>query len=282
MITEAVSYDLGELTVRGIAIGNESAPLMLCVHGWLDNAASFSSMLPFLSDYRVIAIDWPGHGLSDHRSQDAFYHFIDWVDDLLKLFELNKWQDIHLVGHSMGGMVASAFAAAFPEKVKTLNLIDSIGFVTTEAKESAQQLRKGLLSRLKIRNKSKSMHPTFESALTARLQVTDLNAEQVKPIVERGLEQVETGYYWRADSRLRLTSPYRLTPEQAVHLVSDISSPTHLIYGDKGMIKEKNQREQFVNYFQNITAQQLSGGHHLHIEHPEQVAKLIHQFICEN
>ena len=122
-----VSIDLGAGSIAGVTLGDDEKPIMLCLHGWLDNVASFYPLLPYLPDtYKIIAIEWPGHGHSDHRGKDAHYHFIDWVYDLLKLFESQKWKSVDIVAHSMGGMVASAFAAAFPEKVKSLTLVASI------------------------------------------------------------------------------------------------------------------------------------------------------------
>ena len=124
-----LSYQLGDLTLAAVACGNKDHEPVLCLHGYLDNAASFLPLIQqiaqeneLLPNRRIIALDWPGHGHSDHRSVGAHYHFFDYVSDLVALFELNNWQAIDIVAHSMGAMIASAFAAAFPEKVKSLEL----------------------------------------------------------------------------------------------------------------------------------------------------------------
>ena len=48
---------------------------MLCLHGWMDNAASFSRLVPSLldshADTEIVALDFPGHGLSGHKSVDG-------------------------------------------------------------------------------------------------------------------------------------------------------------------------------------------------------------------
>ena len=82
-----ITFSSGSKKIAALTNGNDQAPLLLCLHGWLDNAASFQPLMPYLADYHVIAIDWPGHGLSSHRSEDAHYHFIDWIYDLVKLFK---------------------------------------------------------------------------------------------------------------------------------------------------------------------------------------------------
>jgi len=282
---EEVSFNLGELTLTGLAFGDTKDEIVLCLHGWLDNAASFLPMLPYLKGKRVIAIDWPGHGLSSHRSSDAHYHFIDYVYDLLMLWEKNQWQKIDIVAHSMGGMISSAFSAAFPEKVKSLTLLDSIGFISSEAQESTEHLRKGMLSRLKNNaqklplTKTKKLHPNIDSAINARVQVSDLNFEQAKLLVERGSVEINNGFIWRADSRLRNTSPYRLTLDQAKQFIQDITIPVQLIYGEQGLAFVQTGLKEFAPLFQDFISYKLVGGHHFHMEAPKETSRKILEFI---
>jgi pimeloyl-ACP methyl ester carboxylesterase len=282
---EEISFNLGELTLTGLAFGDKNDELVLCLHGWLDNAASFIPIMPYLKGKRVIAIDWTGHGLSSHRSPDAHYHFIDYVYDLLLLLESNQWQQIDIVAHSMGGMISSAFAAAFPEKVKSLTLLDSIGFISSEAEESTEHLRKGMLSRLKNNtqilpsSKKKKLHPSIDSAINARVQVSDLKFEQAKLLVERGIIERDKGFVWRSDSRLRNTSPYRLTLAQAKQFIQDIKTPVQLIYGDKGLSFVQSGLKEFAPLFSDFTSHKLIGGHHFHMEEPELTSRQILEFI---
>jgi len=287
-----VSYSLETMTIQGLACGEQDNEnnIVLCLHGWLDNAASFLPLMPYLQkklpDKHIVAIDWAGHGNSSHKSADAHYHFIDWTYDLLQLFETNSWQQIDIVAHSMGGMIASAFAAAFPEKVKSLTLIDSIGFISSAADETTKQLRKGMLSRLrdsslKIRKSGvkKKYHESMESAVHARANVSDLKYEHAKLIVERGIIKEAQGYRWRSDARLRNTSPYRLTLQQAQQLIRDIQCPVKLIYGSNGLDMVSSGMKDFGALFTNFSSEKLIGGHHVHMENPEKTAELIKCFI---
>jgi pimeloyl-ACP methyl ester carboxylesterase len=276
---EDISYTHKGGTIHALAYGHECDDIVLCLHGWLDNAASFIPMLPLFTNKRVIAIDWPGHASSSHRSLDAHNHFIDWVYDLVQLFELNQWKNIDVVGHSMGGMVASAFTAAFPEKIKSLTLLDSIGFINVSAEQTTTQLRQGMLSRLKGLNKNKSKHMSEESAINARVLVSDLNYEQATLIVRRGLIKLEEHFEWRADSRLRTTSPYRLTLMQAEQFIRDIKTPVQLIYGSKGHDMVVKGIKHFGPLFEQFLSHELNGGHHVHMEQPEATVQLINEFI---
>lgn len=290
-----VNYQLESLSLQGLVTGDEDRGnnVILCLHGWLDNAGSFLPLMPYfqesLPEKSIIAIDWPGHGNSSHRSLDAHYHFIDWVYDLLQLFELNQWQQVDIVAHSMGGMVASAFAAAFPEKVKSLTLLDSIGFISSEAEQSTKQLREGMLSRfkksaLKVQQtgiRKSNFHASIDSAIKARVNVSDLKYEQAKLIVERGIVKEADGYRWRSDTRLRNTSPYRLTLTQAQQFIRDIKCPVQLIYGSEGLDMVSSGIKVFGNLYSNFSSVELTGGHHVHMEQPAKTVELINYFLGE-
>jgi pimeloyl-ACP methyl ester carboxylesterase len=300
---EELSYQLDDLTLAAIACGNKHHQPVLCLHGYLDNAASFLPLMQhlsqqgaqerdLLSNRRIIALDWPGHGHSDHRSAGAHYHFFDYVSDLVALFELNNWQQIDIVAHSMGAMIASAFAAAFPEKVKSLTLIDSFGFICAPVDQTTHQLRKGVLSRVKSINSSRFF--TEETAVKARLHVSDLNVEHAKLIVQRSLIEVETKsgssinsddisvlYRWRSDPRLRTVSLYRLSLAQAQQLFSDINCPLHLIYGDDGMEMVTTGLEHFSSTTDDLTTTKLVGGHHVHMEQTKELSSLLSHFLSK-
>ena len=275
---DAIEIALDNYKVRGLTNSNQNAPVLLCLHGWLDNAASFLPLMPWLNDYHVIAIDWPGHGLSDHRGQDAHYYFMDYVYDLLQVFHVQRWQNVHIVGHSMGGMIATAFAAAFPENVSKLTLIDALGFIACDENEVTKQLRKGLLSRLKIRDKSLSLHSDTDAATKARVQVSDLSFAHAKLIVERGMRNQSGGVVWRSDMRLRATSPYRLSPGQADKLFRDLKTPAQLIYGSEGMEFVQNALNKYQASSSLVESHSLAGGHHVHMEQPEKCSELIRSF----
>jgi len=288
LILKEVEFLLSSLTLKGISNTVSSTPNILALHGWLDNSASFLPLMSSLDE--VIAIDWPGHGLSSHRSAGAHYHFIDYVYDLLELFETNQWPALNIVAHSMGGMVASMFASAFPEKVKSLTLIDSIGFITDKSEKTAENLRTGMLSRLALVNKTKhqqttnkiKVHTNIDAAVKARLKVSDLFYGDAKLLVERGMKAVEQGFVWRSDPRLMTKSPVRLTVTQAQHLIQKINSPVQLIYGDKGMDMVKTGLECYQSCFQHFKSTRLAGGHHVHMEQPKATAALINYFINAN
>ncbi len=106
-------------------VAGEGEPLVM-VHGLSESTRVWYKNLPALVQrYRVYLVDLPGFGAMRKFHQ----HF--------KLTEAGAWlngwlqamglEEISLVGHSMGGYVSMALAAAYPERVKRLVLVDSIG-----------------------------------------------------------------------------------------------------------------------------------------------------------
>lgn len=301
---EAIQFQLNDIEISALACGKKEDQPILLLHGYLDNAASFTPLMEhfqLLPNKRLIAIDLVGHGYSTHRSAGAHYHFLDYVSDLVELFSVNGWQDINIVGHSMGAMIASAFAAAFPENVKSLTLIDSFGFLYLPEEQTTEQLRKGLLSRFKKSNSAHSIKLgsppkaakltrqfTQSSAIKARKLVSDLSDENTKRIVQRSLIKVVASsksesdlYRWRSDPRLSHISPYRLTLKQGQQLYSDIKCPIQLIYGDKGMAMVALGLKDFSSQVKQLITHRLEGGHHVHMEQPKAIAVLIEQFVTK-
>lgn len=273
---KAIEINLSYITLRGLSNHNTGAPLLLCLHGWLDNSASFLPLTPFLQEYHVVVIDLPGHGLSDHRSADAYYHFSDWLSDLHALITHQKWSNITLVGHSMGGMIACAYSASFPEHVKQLVLFDSMGFITTNEEETCTQLRQGLLSRTKAPKKAKYF-PSIDLAVQARLHVSDLQYEHAELIIKRNVQESPQGYSWRYDKKLQLISPYRFSKKQADNLLANITCRCLFIGSESELIK--SAIFDFSPLFKNISCYHLVGGHHVHMEKPLQVSKILRNFL---
>jgi 3-oxoadipate enol-lactonase len=99
--------------------GDEGLPLVF-LHGIGGDAESWRPQLDaFAGDYRAIAWDMPGYGDSAPLADMTFPALVDAVLALLDRLSLPS---VHLVGHSLGGMIAQAFALAHPERLRSLTL----------------------------------------------------------------------------------------------------------------------------------------------------------------
>lgn len=270
---QEVTLSLPSITLSGLQSGDK--PKILCLHGWLDNAASFQALMQAMPDTPMLAVDWPGHGKSQWRSGP--YHFVDWVEDVYQIIEQHFDEPVTVIGHSMGGMVASAFCAAFGEKVRQLILIESAGVLSMEESQAKAQLRKGILSRQKTIREEPVITP--EQAISAREAVSDFSRDLLTPIVMRNLEPFESGMRWRTDRRLRYVSPWRFSHTQALELLKDIEMPTCAIQGEKGYEMVEQGLQHFGDCYRQLTRYKVPGGHHPHIESAFECAQILSQYL---
>jgi abhydrolase domain-containing protein 6 len=116
--------------------GGKGEPVLL-LHGFgasADNWNRFASRLT--KKYHVIAPDLPGWGQST-RLDTVSYAYPQQVERLRQFVTHLGLRHFHLLGHSMGGFLASAYAARFPEEVMTLGLIAPHGITEPQPSELA-------------------------------------------------------------------------------------------------------------------------------------------------
>ena len=260
---------------------HRGAPIrVLAIHGWLDNAASFAPLAEQLPDCDLVAIDLPGHGHSGHLPAGAWYHFIDYLGDALDALDALAWDDCVLLGHSLGGAIASTLAAACPQRVRRLMLVEALGPLAIAPGHAAKALRNGLAERRVAADKQKRVIPDVESAIAARLQATPMREADARLIVERNLQAVPGGWTWRSDPRLRLTSSTRL-PEAAIQaILRAIEAPTLLgAAAPSPPYFPPELRAARLACLRDARLHVLEGGHHLHMERAAEVAALLVDFL---
>lgn len=105
--------------------GPESAPKLVFLHGLMGAWVNWRKIIgAFEKDYRILAYDQRGHGRS-FRPESGYGPY-EYADDLLKILDELGWSTVDLVGHSMGGRNAMAFAYKHPERMKKL-VVEDIG-----------------------------------------------------------------------------------------------------------------------------------------------------------
>lgn len=268
-MSEPRSLTLAGGRLAALAWGDEQARTWLALHGWLDNAASFSRLAPRLVaalGIRVVAIDFAGHGLSQHRCGD--YALWDYCHDLLDACDDLGLSRAPLLAHSMGAGVACLLAAALPERVESLMLLDGLGALTTEAEEAPSQLRKGLLADRRPLS-SPPRYPDSETAVAARVAggATPIDTETARPLVARNLDALPDGrVQLRTDARLLRPSLVRFSPAQVAGMLTAIRCPVLLVEGKTGIMGERTRACRARAAVSTLTRHVLSGGHHLHLE----------------
>jgi pimeloyl-ACP methyl ester carboxylesterase len=274
-----VSLSSGELAVQ--EWGDKAKPTILCLHGWLDNGATFHRLAPRLAKhYHLLVVDLPGHGLSQPLADGAHYYIWQNIETLFELLSALELDGVHLLGHSMGGVVASLFAGTFPDKVSSLILLDSLGPMTSEPKQTPQQLAKAIMDSQRVPSPLRIFNQVDDALLARKKSSPSMSDDSLRPIVERNLKSVVGGYCWQTDTRLRHTSKVRLTEDQVLSFLSSITAPVLAIMAEQGIVP-KVWVEKRMQAVMNGQLVYLPGHHHFHAEAvpSKSIAEHIIQFI---
>ncbi len=109
-----------------LELGRPDAPCVVFLHGFGADLLTWQlCLVPLAAQYRVVAIDLPGHGRTSADVGDASLGFMTtWLDEAFDVLGIG---DAHIVGHSMGAKIALGFARAHPQRVASLALISPAG-----------------------------------------------------------------------------------------------------------------------------------------------------------
>jgi len=124
-----------EAVVDGVRLAYDdegTGPVLLCLHSIAHGARDYAELRGALRHrFRVIALDWPGHGSSGDDAEPASAR--RYAALLAGFVEALGLRDPVLIGNSIGGSAALRFAGAHPERVRALVLVDSAGLDRADA-----------------------------------------------------------------------------------------------------------------------------------------------------
>lgn len=267
--------------IRGRVWGPAQGHPVLCLHGWADNCGSFNPLIPLLpKEYRYVAIDLAGHGLSSHYPPGVFYTWLSYVVDVLRVAHSLRMTKFSIIGHSMGAHIAGLLSALYPEMVDALVLLDAKQFVVTDANKTASQMRQGVDEMIRFENlpKKKKVY-TYEKALERLLAANPLTKQSAQILLERGLVPIEGRFAFSRDLRVNFKDVLRLSKEMASEMLSKTQASVLVILAEQGYFEKKLAST--IEFFKerNYLYVTVPGDHHVHLNNPQHVAPLISKFI---
>lgn len=267
------------LHIAAVEWGDPRGVPLLALHGWLDNCGSFAPLGRLLRGVRLIALDLPGHGHSDHRSADGTYNIWQDVGVVHSVAEQLGWPRFALLGHSRGAMICTLAAGTFPERVSHLGLLDSFVPGTVASAEEPEQLRKAIVERAARAGRAARVYPDRDALVATRLRgPTPLSPRSAPDIVARGARQIAEGWCWRSDEKLKLASEIKLTPELVRAFVARIHCPILLLLSDLARTSRFYGMEAHAR---RLEIAEVPGGHHFHMEEPApEVALRLERFFA--
>ena len=279
------------LRIRGLKIhatrwGPEpaagEAPVFL-LHGWLDAGGTFQFLVDaFARDRPLLAIDWRGFGRSEWP-QDGYW-FGDYLGDLDALLDLESAdQPARLVGHSMGGNVASLYAGVRPERVRCLVNLEGFGMPRTQPSQAPARLRQWL-GELKALPALREYESFEQLAFVIRQRYPRIGAERAAFIATVWGRAEQGRVQLLGDPRHRRVNPVLYKREDAEACWGAIEAPQRLILGAESDLLARlgadGSPEALRAVMPNVDIATVPGaGHLMHIEKPELVAPLVEAFL---
>ncbi|MEH1899688.1 MAG: alpha/beta hydrolase [Nostoc sp.] len=258
----------------------EGKPLVM-LHGWSQSAEQFKYQIPaFAEHYRVIAVDFRGHGESEKVSFG--YRISRLSKDLQELIGALQLEKPHLLGHSMGCAIIWSYLDLFGlDEIDRLVLVDQSPLGTLRSHWNAQEIAASgaiftaeqLNAAVYALESSKSEAEEFTRNLLASMVTPAMSKEQFEWIVECNQ---------RLPRAIAATLLYNHLHTDWRDQIVRIRNPTLILGGRKSMIPWQSQV--WIN--QNIPDSELEifeaaegGGHFMFIENPDKFNRRVLQFL---
>jgi pimeloyl-ACP methyl ester carboxylesterase len=262
----------------------ESAAPVLLLHGWSDTGDTFQFMVDALrADLPLVAPDWRGFGRSEWAREG--YWFADYLADLDALLDLlSPRAPAPLIGHSMGGNIASLYAGLRPERVRCVVNIEGFGLPRTTPDRAPDRLRKWL-DQVKTVPPLKDYGSFEQLASIIRSRYPRFTAAQ-SMFVARAWGQSGAGGRVRllGDARHRWVNPVLYRREEAEACWRGIRAPMLMLLGEQSeylsQLGADGTDEGFRAVMPGLEIRRIAdAGHMLHIERPEAAAALVEGFL---
>jgi len=246
--------------------GGKGEPVLL-IHGFGSSRDSWNRFAGRLTkQYRVIAPDLPGWGEST-RIEAESYGYPKQVARLREFITTLGLGRVHLIGHSMGGFISSAYAAQYPEDVISLGLIAPHGVAEPEPSELFRDVAKGdnwLVA---------SSLPEFERLLD---KVFGKRPYIPKSVLRQAANRAIAG---SAKSAKIFWETQKNDPPLEARL-SQIKAPALIIWGDQDRVLHVSCAEVFRRGIKNSEVLLLPGSGHMPlIENARQCATAWLKFV---
>ena len=264
---------VGALTLHWISWGDpDDAPVVL-LHGAGAHARWWDNLVPtLLPGWRLLVPDLRGHGESDWAA--APYLIEDFHDDLRGLLEVIAPLSVILIGHSMGGRVATWFAAQHPERVRGLALLDTR--MAGLKPERVDQWRG-----VTIGNGPRRIYPTREQALAAfRLipPAPGITAEVIADLAAHAIVQLgPQEWALRFDRGVLSLAGSRLA--DIFHLLPRIRCPAIVLKGDASTVTTPAECAATAAALGDCPVHGFPGGHHFLLAQPAAVGATLRAFL---
>jgi pimeloyl-ACP methyl ester carboxylesterase len=278
VIAKEVEFDFQGRKLTGKRWGREGDTPIMALHGWLDNANSFDFIAPALEGFDIFALDFAGHGHSDHRPMHTPYLGSLDAQDIIAAANQLQWDEFSLLAHSMGAEVSTHVIGMYPDRIQRLFAIDGIAESISDEK-LLKLHRDSIDQNLTKTARALRVFPNQEDMAQGVAKATGQTVESARVLIDRGSKQVDGGFSWISDPRVRWSDALGITHQQMDHTVGSFNGDILVVGASNGFEWYRADLERLVNKFENFEFVIREGSHHLHMDaDTTELVKLIQNF----
>ena len=283
----ATERRLRKLSIRGVEYainewGDESAPLLVYLHGWGDTGSTFQFVADHLADrWFVVAPDWRGFGRTRFRAPT--YWFPDYVADLHALLgHYTPDEAARLIGHSMGANIGSLYAGSMPERVQAFVNIEGFGLPDSNPSDAPARYRKWL-EESSVEQRYGQYSDFAELAKKIRKRSPEMSAAAADFVSREWAARDANGVVQIcADPNHKLPNAVLYRRAEAEACWKQITARTLLVSGGESRFAEQFGLTLELPFPEAETVSIDGAGHMIHFERPAELAREIDRFLRQD
>ncbi|HVG04563.1 MAG TPA: alpha/beta hydrolase [Burkholderiaceae bacterium] len=263
---------------------------LIMLHGWMDVSASFQFVVDALGDnWRVVAPDWRGFGLTDRARADCYW-YPDYLADLeWVLDDVVGSEPALVVGHSMGGNVALMYAGARPQRVRAVVNLEGFGLQPTHPEQAPGRFAQWI-DQLKQGAALRDYASREEVAARLMKNNSRLSVERATFLAQHWSESDKAGRFRVAgDPAHRIINPTLYRIDEVLACWRSVACPVlwvraaqtdvlrHVGTDRDAALREIETRKSALRDVESVVVE--NAGHMLHHDQPDEVARLIDDFM---
>lgn len=258
--------------------GNEQLPTIVCFHGLGSTSLSFIEIAEVLADeFRLIAIDLPGHGKTPAFSNPLHYRmkpFTDWINEVLHILDIKRF---YALSHSWGSVLSLYYLIEHADRVLGTILIDG-GYHSKR------------LYGLSVEEEVAFYEQDFEDSVSTWNEFLDIavyvpNARRSPSLDQAGadlLRMAEGRFHWHARGETAAAIVRALHHEDVLDFLSDVPPANIQLYVATLPTDQASIRQQATNRLHEMTQATVhfvpETGHLLDWDRPDVIIEAIHHY----